>query len=447
VRKLRACHALGAALPSIVFVNRFYWPDESATSQLLTDLAEDLAASGWQVSVVTSDGDYRDARIRLPRRGTRNGVHIERVWTTHSGRLRFAGRAADALMFVVGAFVKLLAGSRRDVVVALTDPPMLVVPTVVATRLRGMECVAWSQDVFPDIAGGLGVLRRGGSTYRALAALARAAHASCARVVALGDRMARHLVSAGVDPARVSVVHNWTHVADIRPVPPAANPLASDLGLRNTFVVLYSGNAGRAHAFDAVIDAARSLRHDTGIVFLFVGGGPRVAELRAATRELPNVRFSDHVPRARLSELLSVASASLVTERPDVAGLVVPSKTYGILASGRPVLYVGDPQSDVAALVRQHDCGAVFDVDDSAGLAAVIRRWRDTPAERERLGAHAREASLDYDRGVATARWDSLLRDVVDQAVAAGTDGGDRSLMRGNANTAPTRSQKNAATR
>lgn len=401
----------GAPLPSIVFLNRFYWPDESATSQLLTDLAEDLAGRQWRVSVITSDADYRNPAVRLPARETRNGVRIERVRTTHSGRLRLTGRALDAALYLAGAFVRLL-GSRHDVAVALTDPPMLIVPTVLAARARGMRCVCWSQDVFPDIAIALGVLRAR-MLSRMLSALARRALAACDRVVALGERMAERIVAGGVELERVEVIHNWTQVDAIRPIAPRDNAVARRLDVAGKFVILYSGNAGRAHTFDAVITAARKLRDDPAVVFLFVGGGPQLPALRAAAKDLQNVRFASHVPRGELAESLSVGSASLVTERREVTGLIVPSKTYGILASGRPVLYVGDPDSDVAALVRRHDCGAVLDLDDADGLVEVIRRWRSAPHEVEALGARARKASVQYDVRVATSKWDAVLKGVL----------------------------------
>ena len=398
------------ATPSAIFLNRFYWPDVAATGQMLTDLAEDLAAAGWRVTVVTGAGDY-DASIAAPpasRDEVRNGVRIIRVRGTRFGRHRIIGRLLDYATYFVGALLRVLALRTTDLVVAMSDPPFAVAIAVLAAKLKGARSVYWVQDLFPQIAARLGVMDERTMAYRAIDLLARAFNRRCDRVIALGPRMARAVVAAGAQPARTVVAHNWADAAAVVPVPCSDNPFIRAHGLADKFVVLYSGNAGRAHTFDAVLDAARALRGDDDVVFLFVGGGKRIAELRAAAARdaLGNVRFLDYVPRGELSFSLSAADVSLVTEDPAVEGLLVPSKTYGILASGRPVLFVGSPTTDAARIIADADCGVVTAPDDAPALVRAIRALRDDPARREQLGANARRAAeCTYDRPLATARW------------------------------------------
>jgi colanic acid biosynthesis glycosyl transferase WcaI len=401
---------------SIVFLNRFYWPDVAATGQMLADLAEDLAASGWGVTVVTSAALYEGKGDALPRAEQHRGVHIVRVAGTRFGRHRLLGRLADYASYMAGALRHLLRLPRPDVVVAMSDPPFIVAVALLAARLRGARAVYWVQDLFPQIAAKLGVMREASLSYRAARALARWIHARCDLVIGLGPQMARALVSAGAPPGRTTFVHNWADAEAVRPLPPERNEFLRQHGLAERFVVLYSGNAGRAHPFEAVMHAARALRDDPTVCFVFIGGGKKLPELRALAQAdgLANVRFLDYLPRERLSESLSAASVSLVTEDPDVVGLLVPSKTYGILASGRPLLFVGSAESDVAAVVRDADCGVVIAPDDREGLVAAIRGLRADPVTRARLGANARRAAEErYARRHATAHWARVVGTLV----------------------------------
>lgn len=394
--------------PSVVFLNRFYWPDFAATGQMLTDLTEDLAAAGWSVTVVASRQGYDSVGTTLPGAEVHHGVRIVRVRGTRFGRHRIVGRMIDYITYLVGAIVHLLRLPAPDAVVAMSDPPFLIAVAVLVARMRGARTIYWVQDLFPQVAGKLGVLTETGVAFRVSEAAARWLHARCDLVVALGPAMRRALLAAGARPERTIVIHNWADAAAIHPVPREENEFLRIHDLKDRFVVLYSGNAGRAHTFDAVLGAARALRADAGIVFLFIGGGKRMADLRAAAErdELTNIRFLDYQPRTMLAQSLSAASVALVTEEPNVVGLLVPSKTYGILASGRPIVFVGSPDSDVATIVRESEAGVIVSPDDSAGLVEQLLRLRLDDTLRETLAANARlAATRSYDRRHATNRW------------------------------------------
>lgn len=400
-----------ATAPSAVFLNRFYWPDVAATGQMLTDLAEDLVAQGWDVTVVTGGGDYGGGRTVLPREEIRAGVRILRVRGTRFGRHRLLGRLLDYVSYLGGATMRVLRLGRRDMVVAMSDPPFLSAVAVIAARLTGARSVYWVQDLFPQIAAKLGVMTERSLAYRVSDRVARALNRRCDLVIALGPRMAESLVAAGARAERTRWVHNWADASAIRPIDATDNPFVRMHDLAGRFVVLYSGNAGRAHPFDAVLHAARALTADHEKIFMFIGGGKRFPELRAAAERenLRNVRFLEYLPREQLCFSLSAASVSLVTEDPQVEGLLVPSKTYGILASGRPLLFVGSPNSDVARIVGENDCGVVVSPQDGEGLARAIVALRNDPERLARMGANARRAAESmYDRRRATERWAEL---------------------------------------
>ena len=267
---------------TIIFVNRFFYPDLSATSQLLSDLAFDLAKDR-RVVVICSRLRYDALEARLPPREDVRGVEVRRVATTGFGRAGLAGRSIDLLSFHLAAGLALIGAARRgDVIVAKTDPPLLSVAAGWAARFRGARLVNWLQDLYPEVAVALGVRGLGGVAGRALAAMRNASLARARANVVLGARMAAHLRAVGVPAERTRIVPNWTDEAAITPIEAGRNPLRSAWGLEDRFVVAYCGNLGRAHEYDTMLGAARLLADDPEIVFLMIGAGHHTGALKAA---------------------------------------------------------------------------------------------------------------------------------------------------------------------
>jgi glycosyltransferase involved in cell wall biosynthesis len=397
----------------IIFINRFYAPDHSATSQMLTDLAVALAAGGDEVQIVTSRQLYDDAAASLAPHEVSDGVEVHRVRTSAFGRGHLPGRALDYLSFYVAASAKLfrLAGP-GDVIVAKTDPPLVSVVAGWVARLRGAQLVNWLQDLFPEVAAKLGMAPARGVGGRLLRWLRDGSLRRAAANVVLGQRMRERVAALGVEPTKIAVIPNWADGALLRPVERAGNPLRAEWGLEDRFVVGYSGNLGRVHEVRTVLDAADALRAQADIVFLFIGGGAQKAAVAAAAQErgLSNILFKPYQPRASLGQSLSAADAHLVTLRPELEGLVVPSKFYGVAAVGRPTIFIGDAEGEIGSIVREAQCGVCLRPGDVAGLVSAITTLRDDSASRQRMGDNARRV-LDerYDKAIAVAAWRRLL--------------------------------------
>ena len=378
------------ARPRVVFVNRLYWPDELATAQLLTDLAEGLAAHGGQVVVITS----HDGTASMPDREARHGVEIVRVRSTRWGHRGMAAKAADYLTFALAGRRALRAWVRPgDWLVAMTDPPSLAPIAASVARRANARLVHWLQDIHPEISLAL-------SDSRLLAALSGpwmrwrdAAWRSAYACVAISRDMAGLVSERGISPEHLCVIPDWAPGGEtLAPVSPAQNKLRHAWGVADKFVVAYSGNLGRVHILERVLAAATLLRDERDLVFLFIGDGPRRSALEATARTqgLSNVRFLPPQPRSRLSESLSVGDVHLVTLRAGCERCVFPSKLYGILAVARPVVFVGSPQCELAQSVRQRGAGLVISPDDPAALAAALRELR---ADADRRMAMAQAAA------------------------------------------------------
>ena len=397
--------------PHVCFLNRVYPPASGATGALLAELAPALVDRGWRVTVLTGPAEGAPSSEI-----TGDGVRVERVsalpFTRESTLRRGLAYASLFPAFVARA----LRLPSPDVLVTKTDPPMLKVLGPLLARLTGARAVHWAQDLYPEVAAGVGVLSENGLVTRALRRLSTAALRGHDHVVTVGRCMQERLVQdRGLAPDRVSVVPNWPPSV-VEPVPHDENPFRAEHDLADRFVVMYSGNMGLAHPFDAVLDAAARLQDERPeVLFLFVGEGPRKDELQrqVARRGLDTVRFLPFQPKERLDESLSAADLHLVTMRPELEGLVVPSKLYGALGVGRPALFLGPEGSEAARVVRAHDCGTVLPDANGGSLAEAIRTWHEAP---DRWGAACERAHGAVADGFAGAveRMDMVLRRVAE---------------------------------
>lgn len=376
-----------------IFLNRFYWPDEPATAQLLTDLAEELAARGHDVTVITS----HSGQASQPARETRRGVLIRRVRATRS---KGVGRIFDFATFHLGALLTLLMTARKeDRVIALTDPPLLGVGTWAAGRLTGARVWHWVQDIYPEIAERL----TGHIWLSVLRPLRNLAWRHAAGCVVLDADMAAHVREAGVPASRIVTVANWAP-AGLAPQPSnAAADLRREWQLEGRFVVEYSGNLGRVHDLEPVLDVAEALKDDPSVAFVFIGSGPQRANLVATAnaRGLGNVQFRPAQRRDQLNRTLALGDVHLVTLLPGCEGLVFPSKLYGAVAVGRPILVIGPRTSELARTVADHHIGAAFSRDEVPAVAAWIRALRD---DATRQAEFRRAVAAFHAAGMTPAR-------------------------------------------
>lgn len=397
----------------VVFVNRFFHPDHSATSQMLTDLAFELAARGVRVEVITSRQLYGDQRAQLPKEQIVQGVQVHRIWSTRFGRANLVGRAIDYVSFYLAALAAIWKCTDKDtVVVAMTDPPLISLVAAPVVHLRRGALVNWLQDVFPEVAHVLGLRLVRGLLLTILTRLRNASLRSAYRNVVLGERMAELVAAQGVQPDRVQIIPNWSDGDSVTVVAHPANPLRSAWGLADRFVVGYSGNLGRAHEFRTILDAAASLQAESRIAFLFIGAGAQLREVEAEVRrrQLRNVTFQPYQPRERLHESLGAADVHLVSLNPTLEGLIVPSKFYGIAAAGRATIFIGDADGEIARAVRVGECGYTVSVGDADALATLVRRLAADPGLNAQLGQNARITfERRFDRRLAADAWYDLV--------------------------------------
>ncbi|HJU54300.1 MAG TPA: glycosyltransferase family 4 protein [Pyrinomonadaceae bacterium] len=393
----------------VIILNQFFYPDHSAASQYMTDLAESLVEHGVEVTALSGRGRYNGGD-RLPPREVYKGVRIERAWATSFGKGNLIKRLSDYLTFYLCATWKLLRLPRHDIVMALTTPPFIGLVALVIGRLRGMRVVALVQDVYPDVAVSLGALNRRNPATRLLDWLNRYTLRSSDKVIVVGECMRERVVAkVGEQLAlRVRVIYNWADAREIRPLNGEGNSFAEQLEVGDKFVLLFSGNLGHINEFPTVLDAALILRDRSDILFLFIGEGVKKASVEkfAERHKLSNIRLLPYQPRETLRYSLAAADAALVTLAEGLAGLSVPSKTYASLAAGLPVLFVGDARSSIARIVAENNCGEVVAAGDHLRLARVLCDWASNKGKVAALGRAARATfERDFERSRAVSAY------------------------------------------
>ena len=366
--------------------------------------------------VITSQQLYDQPLARLPPQEIVSGVQVQRVTTTQFGRSKLVGRAIDYLSFYTSARRALLAATNRDdILVAMTDPPLISIVAMQVAKRKGAHLVNWLQDIYPEVAAELGVPFVKGPIFRGISYLRDRSLTTAAANVVLGHRMADKVASRGVAKDRIHFIPNWSQDDEIIPVAPSDNPLRHDWGFENKFVIGYSGNLGRAHEFETILAAAERLRNNSNIAFAFIGGGHLMDRLAECVneRDLSNCYFMDYQDREVLQFSLCVPDIHWISLKPQVEGLIVPSKIYGIAAAGRPVIAICAKDGEIAQMVTQHHCGVVVEPGHADALVESILRLYEDAELRAAMGVSARAMlEADFTRRQALERWTSLLQHV-----------------------------------
>jgi len=308
--------------------------------------------------------------------------------------------------------------SRGAVIIAKTDPPLISIVGAWVSRIRGAVLINWIQDLFPEVAAALAV-SGSGWLEQPLRTLRNRSLLAARQNVVIGERMARKLQEEGIPSNRISVIHNWADGKAIQPVDREHNELRQEWKLRDTFVVGYSGNFGRAHEFDTILSAAEILRDIKQIVFLFIGAGAQMASMKQTvrTKQLDNVVFKPYQPRDRLSLSLSVPDLHVISLIPTLEGLIVPSKFYGIAAAGRAMLYIGDTNGELPLLIHSGDCGFSVEMHHAQETADIIFKLAQDEPTCRRLG-HSARLLFDqrFEKSYAVKNWQREIANAMPQA-------------------------------
>ncbi len=431
----------------VLVLNQSFWPDVAATAQHAFDLARYLSERGDHVTAIASRSFYGQRGSTLPEKEEVDGIRIHRVSSSVFGKRGIVSRSVDFLFFNVACLFKAVSLPRYDVVICLTTPPFIALIGIILRWMKGTRFVFWTMDLYPDVPVAAGVIKRGSIVHRTFRALDRFCLHRADLVVVLGRCMHRRVLASGVRPERLVTITPWSDPNEVKQVPArrfagatealaaarhsvsgtpstiaSENAFRAEWGIGNRFTIEYSGNCGIGHDVTSVCDAMLLTKDDDGIRWVIVGGGVAwpVIEQFIARHRIGNVVLRPYQPRSRLGELIALGDVHLVLVANGFEGLLLPSKFYGVMAAGRPTIYVGPEESEVAQVILEEQCGFVIPNGDTERLVAAIRRLQSDPVLALTMGMRGRRAlERSYSLQLACERWRSQTIRLAEMAVPA----------------------------
>ncbi|NOY40519.1 MAG: glycosyltransferase family 4 protein [Planctomycetes bacterium] len=402
----------------VLFINRSYWPDAEATGQLLTDLCEGLSEE-FEIAVLCGQPNANPHNEAFKRRGceSKNLVEIHRVghFVFDKHRSLFH-RAANLISFLLVASVNSVFMKQADVVVVETDPFLLPALGRFLKFWKRSKLVVYLQDIYPDVAIAVGKVKPGFIT-KTVRFLLFGAYKRADRIIVLSHDMKRRLVEHGVDQKKIIIIPNWIDTKAVYPIKGTANQFRKEHALGDKFVVMHSGNMGLTQGLEQLVDAADRLRERADICFLLVGGGAACGSLKKMIeqRSLANIQVLPYQPRNKLAESLSAADLHVISMHPDITGCLMPSKMYGILASGTPLLAIVPEGTDVAQTVDHESVGVAVTPGDLDGIERQIIWCADHREDLCEMGNLARAlAETTYDRQVVINMFHGFLNNLLE---------------------------------
>lgn len=381
--------------PRLWIVSELYYPEETSTGYFLTRIGEGLAAEN-EVHAVCARPTYSERDVPVAWGETRNGVVIHRTLSTRFAKDAPLGRLCNLVTFTVAACFLCAARFRRgDRVLVVTNPPSVPPLIAMIAWIKGCKSVLLIHDVYPEVLVATGHVRAGGLVDRLLGALIRATYAAFDQIVVLGRDMAELAAAKlGKRDERILVIPNWGDVDEIVPLDRETNPFIRINNTPGSTILQFSGNLGRTHNIETVLEAARLVADDPRIVFQFVGGGGKDGVVAQAA-ERSNIQALKRQPRYSLNAMLSAGDCAIIGFVDGMLGVSVPSRMYNLMAAGTPIVAMANPRSELAMVVSEEECGWVLAPDDADGLASLARflTTPDGKVEARRRGAKGRSAA------------------------------------------------------
>ena len=395
----------------ILVLNLYYPPDTSATAKMAAAFLEPLAAK-HDVTLICGRPSYDPTERRhwrLWQTERSGGVAVIRVGSTDYPRTQMTRRVVNYLTYVALSVPRALF-VRCDVVLAMTDPPFEGIVGAFVALLKRKPFVYNIRDLYPDMALG-GSIVAPGLLARVWEKLHRWALRRATRVIVLGEDMQVRIIAKGVDGNRVAIVRDGAEIAANVSAPPELDAdVVAALRSSSRFVLMHAGNLGFYGAWDTLLAAAREMEPD-GVRLVFVGDGAERARLQAAAAHSSNVRFLPFFPANKIASVLAAGDLHVVTIKRGLEGVVVPSKIYGILAAGRPIVAVAPQQTDAASLGMREGFGVATDPDQPAELVAIVRALLADPTRLMAMGTAARVAASQYARVNETHKFVQILEE------------------------------------
>lgn len=398
----------------LLILTEYFYPDKSSTPKVLTELAEDLIEYGIDVSVITSTKSYKNQNDNLLSNETYKGIKIKRIRSSGFNRDNYLGRILNYITFVLNMFIKLIFKSDYDMVLVVSNPPLLPIISYIIRRIKKKKYIYLVHDIYPDIAVKVGAIKQGGIVYKIMDFINSKVYRYSEKIIVLGDDMKEFLLRKNVDMSKLIKITNW---ADSKKIYRTSkeNDFSVKYSIQKTFNIVYTGNIGRFHNIELILEVANYLRNDKEINFIFVGDGykKKVIEKYILDKKLDNIKLFDYCYSEEYNQVLNTADVFISTLDKGIEGLGVPSKTYSYLAIGKPIIAIMNKNSEIGNLVIENDIGIVEESDNVIRIVDFIKNIKyDHKLYCDFSNNAYNLFKSNYDRKVVTKKFDNLIRSV-----------------------------------
>ncbi len=380
----------------MLLISQVYVPDPASVGQHMADAAEEMAARGWEVTVLTSDRGYDNPKEKFPSREQRNGVNIRRLPFSSLGKRTILHRLGGQLSFCAQAFLRGLFSKKPDCLLVTTSPPMGGAIAVMLSFFRRVRICYWVMDINPDQAVAMGKAAQGSLAVRVFEWFNRLILKRASDIVVLDRFMAETMKRKLPEAERkFHIMPPWPMEGYLEQVAHADNPFRKAHNLEDKLVIMYSGNHSPAHPLDTILQAALRLQDNPKLVFLFVGGGLGKQSVEAVIREHApcNIVSLPYQPLDQIKYSLSAADVHLISMGDEMVGIIHPCKFYGAMALSRPIILLGASPCAISDVIDKHHCGWQVEHGDVDGAVEQLTRLSELPPEEfQKLGARGRAA-------------------------------------------------------
>lgn len=355
-------------------VSELFYPEQTSTGYFLSEIARGLALD-WGVQVICAQPTYSEREITAAAHEIWEGVTIHRLRSSRFDKDLLGLRLINVVTFTLSCLFFALRHIRRgDAVLVVTNPPTVFPIVGWIARMKGAKGLLLVHDVYPDVLSVTGLLSSRGLVYRLLNWMVAWSCHQYERIIVLGRDMRAKLMSkSNLPPSSFTIIPNWADTEIVVPLPRNLNTFAARHAMGNTFTVQFSGNIGRTHDIETLLATAKSTAHYTHIRYWIIGYGAKTGLLgESEVKELSNVHFLPRQPREELGAMLASADIIVIAFVPGMTGLSVPSRMYNVMAAGTPIVAMAEPESELALVVRECDCGWVIPPNDHAALTELI---------------------------------------------------------------------------
>lgn len=395
-----------------------FYPEMISTGMHMTELSQALTKLGWEIEVVCAQPSLQleAENAFVPRQIRFDGIRITRVSTIGSHKGGIFGRLCFGVTYAMStASIAVRRAAQFDILITTTNPPFIGLIAWLTKVVRALPYIVIVYDVYPDIAVRLGILRPSSPLVWMWERVTRLILSYAAATVVIGRDMAE-IVSAKCCRGlrRLVCIPNWSDENTVRPIPRQQNQFRREEGLDGMFVVQYSGRMGRTHNLEPLLEAAELLEREE-VIFQLIGDGAKKQKLQAMAERLRlrNVRFLPYQPLTRLAQVLSSADLAVVCLDQSFTGMSVPSKTYGVMAAGVPILGFLDPKSEIGLTIAETECGIVLAEPSGRAVADIVLQLLRDPPRLKSMGERGLAAfRANYTLSSAAQKYDRLLQSI-----------------------------------